>query len=123
MHNSREGLPIGLEAANDQTGQEWGGMFPEITKLSPAQDYSSMYKDLPDGKCQAEHWGYVLSGTLKISYTDREEEIGTGEAFYLSPGHLPHVDEPTELVQFSPLKQFRETMEAMHHNAQPGKNL
>ena len=124
MHNSKAGLPVGPQAAADgQVGQEWGGMFPEITTLSPKQDYASMFKDLPDGMCQAPHWGYVVSGTLKIKYADHEETIKAGEAFYLSPGHIPYVEENTELVQFSPADKFKQTMQTMQQNAQPGQNL
>lgn len=124
MHKNKEGLPIGPHAAADgRVGQEWGGMFPEITILSPKQDYATLFKDLTDGRCQAPHWGYVLSGTLKIKYADHEEAINAGEAFYLPPGHIPYVDENTELVQFSPAEAFKQTMETMQQNAQPGRNL
>ena len=124
MHKSKEGLPIGPRAAGDnQVEQDWGGMFPEITTLSPKQEYSSMYKDLPGGMCQAPHWGYVFSGALKIKYADHEETIKAGEAFYLAPGHIPYVEENTQLVQFSPVEKFKQTMETMQQNAQPGKNM
>jgi hypothetical protein len=42
-----------------------------------------------------------------------------GDAFYLSPGHVPFKHEPgTQVVQWSPTHELRETDEAIMRNMQ-----
>jgi mannose-6-phosphate isomerase-like protein (cupin superfamily) len=69
---------------------------------------------LPNGQCHCPHWGYVLSGRMTVDYGDCEETYGAGDAFYMTPGHVPSAEAGTELVQFSPKDQLRATMEAIH---------
>jgi hypothetical protein len=53
---------------------------------------------------------------MKIRYPDREETIEAGEAYYMSPGHLPLFEEETEVVEFSPNGEYRKTMEVAERN-------
>ncbi len=55
----------------------------------------------------------MIKGRLRIKYADREETISAGEAYYLEPGHIPVIEEDAELVEFSPLAEYRKTMEAL----------
>ena len=41
-----------------------------------------------------------------------------GDAFYMTPGHVPAAEAGTEFLQFSPRKQLAETLAAMRANAQ-----
>jgi hypothetical protein len=64
-------------------------------------------KGLPDDVCRAEHWGYVLAGSVVFAYLDGSvERVNAGEAFYCSPGHVYTYDEDAELIEFSPLSQM-----------------
>jgi quercetin dioxygenase-like cupin family protein len=59
----------------------------------------------------------VISGRITFQFADHEEVVETGDAFYLAPGHVPVSHEPgTEIVQFSPAEQLRETEAAMMKN-------
>ena len=60
----------------------------------------------------------MLAGNITVSYADREETYQAGDAFYMTPGHVPAAEAGTELVQFSPKEQLAETMAAMMANAQ-----
>jgi hypothetical protein len=80
-------------------------------------DATPLLKGLPDDRCQCPHWGYVISGRITFQFADHEEVVETGDAFYLAPGHVPVSHEPgTEIVQFSPAEQLRETEAAMMKN-------
>jgi Cupin domain len=82
-------------------------------------DATPLLKGLPDDRCQCPHWGYVISGRLTFRFGDREETFEAGDAFYTPPGHVPVQHEPgTEIVQFSPAEQLRETEAAMARNMQ-----
>jgi hypothetical protein len=61
----------------------------------------------------------VFNGKLAVSYADRPDEVyESGDAFYMSPGHVPSAEAGSEFVQFSPKDQLAETQAAMMANAQ-----
>jgi len=68
---------------------------------------------LPNGQCVCPHWGYVFSGELTVDYGDREETYRAGDAFYMTPGHVPAAQAGSEFVQFSPKDQLATTMAAI----------
>ncbi len=74
---------------------------------------------LPGDACQCPHWGYLFGGKLTVSYTDRPDEVYEGgDAFYISPGHVPSAEAGTEFVQFSPKDLLAQVQVAMMANAQ-----
>ena len=77
-----------------------------------------LLRGLPGDSCQCPHWGYLLAGTITVSYADREETYQAGDAFYMTPGHVPAAGAGTEFIQFSPRDQLAETLAAMRANAQ-----
>ena len=77
-----------------------------------------LLRGLPGDSCQCPHWGYLLAGTITVSYADREETYQAGDAFYMTPGHVPAAEAGTEFIQFSPREQLAETLAAMRANAQ-----
>lgn len=77
--------------------------------IAAGMDATDLFKGLPDDACQAEHWGYLFKGLLKIKYADREELIRPGQAYYLPPGHVPVVLEDAELIEFSSTDEYRAT--------------
>ena len=62
--------------------------------------------------------GYLLAGKITVSYADHEETYHAGDAFYMTPGHVPAAETGTEFIQFSPKEQLAETVAAMKANAQ-----
>ncbi len=65
------------------------------------------------------HWGYVIKGRFTYRVGDREEVVEAGDAFYLPPGHAPVGQEPgSEMVQFSPSQELRETSQVIIKNMQ-----
>ena len=68
---------------------------------------------LPNGQCACPHWGYVLAGHLTVDYGDREESYGPGDAFYMTPGHVPAASKGGEFLQISPAEAMNETVAAI----------
>ena len=62
--------------------------------------------------------GYLLAGKITVSYADREETYQAGDAFYMTPGHVPAAETGTEFIQFSPKELLAETMAVIKANAQ-----
>jgi hypothetical protein len=48
-----------------------------------------LLRGLPGDSCQCPHWGYLLAGKITVSYGDRKETYQAGDAFYMTPGHVP----------------------------------
>jgi DNA-binding CsgD family transcriptional regulator len=66
-----------------------------------------------------EHIYAKIGATSRAAaYADHEETYRAGDAFYMTPGHVPAATTGTEFVQFSPRDQLAETTAAMMANAQ-----
>jgi hypothetical protein len=86
--------------------------------IKESHSLAPLLRGLPGDSCQCPHWGYLLAGQVTVSYADREETYQAGDAFYMTPGHVPAAVAGTEIVQFSPKEQLAETVAAMMANAQ-----
>ena len=76
-----------------------------------------MLAALPDGRCQARHWGYLLSGRIVVDYGDRREVVTSGQAYYLEPGHRITFEEDSEAVEFTPTDELEQTLAAVRAHA------
>ena len=79
-------------------------------------DGTPVLKGLPDDRCQSEHWGYVVSGSVTFKYADRDETYDTGDAYYAPPGHIPVIKAGTVVIEFSPSGPYGQTMEVLARN-------
>ena len=86
--------------------------------IRQSHSLAPLLRGLPGDSCQCPHWGYLLAGKITVSYADREETYQAGDAFYMTPGHVPAAEAGTEFIQFSPREQLAETLAAMRANAQ-----
>jgi hypothetical protein len=117
MRGSKQDIPVGMEAMGAVIrGLEWGQMNVAIESFPAGMDTEPIFKGLPDDRCQCPHWGYVLKGRMRIRYKDHDEVIRAGDVYYLAPGHLPVMEEDTEVVEFSPLGEYQKTLEIAGRN-------
>jgi hypothetical protein len=111
MHAAKADLPVAAEMPGFESRQaEWGGFTAAIETIKAGLDATEFFADLPDGRCQSPHWGYVVKGKATIKYADHEETISEGEVYYMPPGHIPVVEEDSVIVEFSPLGNYQETL-------------
>jgi hypothetical protein len=95
-------IAVEIDGLGRQHRAEADGMIVALEQWRAGLDTGEMFKDLPDGACQEPHWGYVLSGSVTMRYTDgTSETLTTGQAYYIKPGHNAHVDTDVELVEFT----------------------
>lgn len=115
---SRDELPL-QEIAPGYSGRfaEWGEMTVGIESAPAAMDATSMLETLPGGRCQAHHWGYLLSGRISVDYGDRREQVVAGQAYYVEPGHLITFEEDSEAVEFTPTEELEQTFAAVREHA------
>lgn len=96
---------------------DWGDMTVGFEAAPAGLDSSPMLKGLPGDRCQARHWGYMISGRIVVDYGDRQEVICGGQAYYIEPGHLITFEEASEAVEFTPTNELQQTFEAVRANA------
>jgi len=76
-------------------------------------DATQMFTELPDGRCQCPHWGYVFAGRMTFRYADHDEVYEAGDAYYTPPGHIPVIEEGCEFLMFSPEEELAATNAAI----------
>jgi hypothetical protein len=77
----------------------------------------SLFKGLPEDRCQCDHWGYLFKGSFQVTYKDGPSEIvRAGEAYHLRPGHFLQTLEPVELLELSPIEEHDRTMATIARN-------
>jgi hypothetical protein len=96
---------------------DWGGITVAFEKAHAGQDVSGMLEDLPDGRCQAPHWGFLFSGRVVVDYGDRQETIVGGQAYYIAPGHALTFEEDSEALEFTPTDALEKTLAAARASA------
>jgi hypothetical protein len=89
------------------------GYAVDFVTIRETHDLRQALAGLPDGMCPCPHWGYLFTGRLTVRYGDREEVIEAGDAYYLSPGHVPAAEAGSEFIQFSPADQLAAVNAAM----------
>lgn len=117
MHHALKDLPIMFAEAGIITRElALGDMDASYEFLPKGLDLGPLFKGLPDDLCQCPHWGYLLRGRVRVTYADREEVIEPGDCFYMPPGHLPHFEEDSEWIMFSPRGAHKETADMVRRN-------
>jgi hypothetical protein len=79
-------------------------------------DATPLFKGLPDDMCQSPHWGYLLRGRVRIKRRDGDVVLTTGDVYYLEPGHVPVFEEETEILEFSPKREYQKTIDVVAKN-------
>jgi mannose-6-phosphate isomerase-like protein (cupin superfamily) len=111
MKVAKDDIPAKIESpgavARQQTefgdATDYGDFAAEHFTLAEGSDLTPLLEGLEDDRCQSPHWGYVVSGTLTVTYADGSEERDEGgDLLYWPPGHTVRADEDTEFVLFSP---------------------
>ncbi len=110
---TRESTPIeiegdGLEVRVREIG---GGMSTAFMTVPKGADLRPALTGLKDDLCQCPHWGYMLSGHLRMHTPSGPLDYRAGESFYWAPGHAPEAVEDTEYVDFSPSDEFAHVLD------------
>jgi hypothetical protein len=121
MRGSHQDLPVALEVPEGTLWQaDWGDHVVEFGRFTGELDPAPVFRGLPDDRCQAPHWGYVMKGQLRFRFGDREEVYRAGDAYYAPPGHTPFFEPGVEYVEFSPAGPLAETMKVVEQNMASG---
>ncbi len=117
MRGSKHDLPVAFDGAGVVSRQaEWGDLNVALETFPAGTDLSPLFRGLPEDRCQCPHWGYLLSGRLRVRYRDHEEILNAGDAYYMAPGHAPIFEADTEVVEFSPRGEYQLMLEVVADN-------
>ncbi len=114
MKVKKEDIPITMEAPGTvmRGFAGWGGMAVAFNEMPAGTDIAPLLQGLKNNSCQCPHWGYVLEGEILIRYDDgQEENLRSGDVFYMQPGHTAIVINDVKLIDFSPEKELKEVMD------------
>lgn len=93
-----------------------GGYTAAFERYTADADLAPFFAGLPDDRCQCEHWGYVVTGSVTFRTRSGEETFQAGDAYYVAPGHTPVLSNGTEVVEFSPTVELRRTLDVVARN-------
>ncbi len=91
-------------------GTDIGGPVDDYTvnfvTIRQGHSLAEVLKGLPGDSCPCPHWGYLVAGQIPVTAADRVEVYQPGDAFLMSPGHIPAAEAGSEFVHFSPTDQL-----------------
>jgi AraC-like ligand binding domain len=119
MRTPKQDLPLVEDYGEGFRGHqiEWGGMIVSYDTFPKGVDARPIFQGLPNGMCQSHHWGYVLKGRVRVKRSDgRDEVLQTGDVYYLEPGHVPLIEEDSEILEFSPKTEYQATLDVVARN-------
>ena len=117
MNLKPDHLPIIIEKGNTSLrGIEWGRMMVLLYTIPAGTNMKPLMAGMPCDFCQCPHWGYALNGRIRITHTDHEQLVTSGEVFYVEPAHAPRFEEDTQMVEFSPKEPWDSMMTMIKRN-------
>jgi len=64
-----------------------GGLAMCLIRLDAGLRTDPLFAGLPDDRCQCAHWGYIISGTMRVHGEGGSRDFEAGETYYWEPGH------------------------------------
>jgi hypothetical protein len=122
MHITKNDIPTKIDIPGAKARQKtdfgdaagYSQLGGEYFSLAAGTDIAPLLTGLHDDACQAPHWGFIISGTVIVRYTDgAEETCGSQDLFHWPAGHSVRVIDDAEVVLFSPQAEHTAVMDHM----------
>src|SRR4051812_26025251 len=105
MHITKQEIPVKIDVPGATArqlrdfGDAGGTLGGEYFSLDAGTDIAPLLEGLHDDACHAPHWGYMLRGTVVVTYTDATEETcTTDDLFHWPAGHSVRVVDDAEVI-------------------------
>ena len=63
------------------------GLAMCLIRLDAGMRTDPLFAGLPGDRCQCAHWGYIISGTMRVHGASGARDYDAGETYYWEPGH------------------------------------
>jgi hypothetical protein len=124
MKATRTDMPVLLEAGPASIrGIDHDGVRLALVSVPAGTDFSPLLKGLPDDRCQAPHWGYMLKGRLRVEYAAGAETYSAGDFMVLPAGHTGVAEEDTDFIEVTRTHQHEEFIANARRNLQLASGL
>jgi hypothetical protein len=118
MHLSKDDIPVqlALPGATARQLPDFGTaaatLGVEYFTLATGTDMAPLLAGLTDDLCHAAHWGYLITGRVRVAYRNGvAESVTAGEVFHWPAGHTVLVEDDAALVMFSPQVEHGEVLD------------
>jgi hypothetical protein len=91
--------------------QDHGELAVCLLRLAAGADTRPLFKGLPNDECQCEHWGYIISGTIRVHLSEGWRTFEAGEAYHWPPGHNLEAVTDCEYLEITPARDYDALME------------
>jgi hypothetical protein len=113
MRTSIADMPVELQVDGiDTKAVECGDVLARYIDLPPGVDFTPLLRGLPGDLCHCPHWGYVLTGSIRLRFADGTEELNVaGDVYHWPAGHTGWTDEGVTFLEFSPAAEIQPVLE------------
>lgn len=109
MHICKSDIPVRIDVPGATArqlpdfGVATGSIGAEYFSMAAGTDLAPLLRGLDGDACQSAHWGYVVAGSVTVTYADgTAEDCAGGDVFHWPAGHSVRVEQDAELILFSP---------------------
>ncbi|MFV0457458.1 MAG: hypothetical protein ACK5MT_01615 [Actinomycetales bacterium] len=104
MTPALEGPGVQIRRADDD------GLAQCLIRLAAGVRTDPLFAGLPDDACQCAHWGYIISGTMRVHGQDGARDYAAGEVYYWPPGHNLEAVSDAVYLEISRAGEYDELM-------------
>lgn len=108
METALQGPGVEIRRADDD------GLAQCLIRLSAGLRTDPLFAGLPEDRCQCVHWGYIISGTMRVHSTEGAHDYNAGEVYYWAPGHNLEAVTDTEYLEISRSQDYDNLMAHCH---------
>jgi hypothetical protein len=108
MDPALEGPGVGIRRRDND------GLAQALIRLDAGLRTDPLFAGLPHDQCQCAHWGYIISGTMRVHTADGHADYEAGRLYYWAPGHNLEAITDTEYVEFTRSEEYDQLMAHCH---------
>jgi hypothetical protein len=75
----------GYQARGNHDWGEMSAICETVSGPAVGMDIAPLFAGLPEDRCQASHYGYLLEGRVEYRFADHTETVEAGQVYYIPP--------------------------------------
>lgn len=91
--------------------QDQDGLALCLLRLSGGLRTDPLFAGLPNDRCPYVHWGYIISGTMRVHGADGAKDYAAGEVYHWPAGHNLEAVTDAEYLEITRAEDYDVLME------------